>query len=294
MQVMDSHTLIPPLHFENEDSDYYGNDLYDTNSVDGAYDDYDEWNHSIITAAILPPEMKALRHDTDMSVENAILPLDTCPICEEARNDVVVLDHWEASGEISEHKMCAPCRASYTNSQCPFCREILCKEEFMNFIHCFVNSFVCNLSGMDRNIMAETFEQWQVLEMELEGNIRVINRIAKHILEDELFNSTVRCSVDSTREVFREISGVIFRFWALVHDSGLQLCRKEKELLEEAIEFVNAPLEGSNPVKLNGGKNYASLYMQVLVAFLSARNSGCNVKFFTELAQRVGYAIINS
>ena len=35
-----------------------------------------------------------------------------------------VLDHWEATGDISEHKMCGDCRSRNERNECPFCKEV--------------------------------------------------------------------------------------------------------------------------------------------------------------------------
>jgi hypothetical protein len=50
---------------------------------------------------------------------------EVCPICCEEKLTVEVLDHWEAAGDISDHKMCADCRRRNDKNECPFCKEVM-------------------------------------------------------------------------------------------------------------------------------------------------------------------------
>ena len=108
---------------------------------------------------------------------------------------VEVLDHWEAVGDISEHKMCADCRSKISGkNECPFCKEVLMKEEFLKFIDKFTGTVQRNAREQQQvrtlaemvevaTQSAQLLERWQLFEMMHEGNPRLVQRVAKLLLE---------------------------------------------------------------------------------------------------------------
>merc|ERR1719453_1475229 len=88
--------------------------------------------------------------------------MQVCPICYEEKDDVAVLDHWQPSGDISQHKMCGTCRASVVRNECPFCKEIVVKEDMLSFIRNFVQSVSSQAKtrGHVAHDCAAIFEMW--------------------------------------------------------------------------------------------------------------------------------------
>ena len=66
-------------------------------------------------------------------------PKVTCPICEEERTDVQMLEHApsaHAGGDISSHQACADCRAAMvrTGGSCPWCRSEIVWQNLFGFL----------------------------------------------------------------------------------------------------------------------------------------------------------------
>jgi hypothetical protein len=59
---------------------------------------------------------------------NEFIKIDTCQICMEEKNEVKVLKHIYAVGDISSHKMCSDCYKCLKNNVCPFCNGKILKE----------------------------------------------------------------------------------------------------------------------------------------------------------------------
>jgi hypothetical protein len=60
----------------------------------------------------------------------------------ERKDDIEVLPHWQAQGDISAHRMCSACRARVmVKNECPFCKEALSSDAFLEFIKEFVQMY---------------------------------------------------------------------------------------------------------------------------------------------------------
>mmetsp|Transcript_33409 Transcript_33409/g.56081 ORF Transcript_33409/g.56081 Transcript_33409/m.56081 type:complete len:278 (-) Transcript_33409:1237-2070(-) len=215
-----------------------------------------------------------------------------CPICFEVKDDLEVLEHWETHGDVSSHQMCGDCRARNISNECPFCKEIICKKEFIDFICEFVRNWKVT-AHTDPNSMAAVFERWQYLEMMLDSSPVVIKRVAKMVLQDEEFTSVLNVALSGHQDWVRDIAGVIFRFWGLLHDDALDVTDHTRQLIDDSVEMILAPFERStDPVQMCG-HFYGALYMQVLVPFLCAQNSGFQTAQLRSLVQRTGKAIVH-
>mmetsp|Transcript_455 Transcript_455/g.577 ORF Transcript_455/g.577 Transcript_455/m.577 type:complete len:167 (+) Transcript_455:157-657(+) len=51
-----------------------------------------------------------------------------CPICFEAKNNIQLIPHQKAKGDVSGHRMCADCTNQYKKRKCPFCNEVFIKK----------------------------------------------------------------------------------------------------------------------------------------------------------------------
>lgn len=139
--------------------------------------------------------------------------------------------------------------------------------------------------------MAEVLERWQVLEME-HGNLNVICRIAKMVINDNSFFELLRKAVRKKEEWLRDMAGVLFRFCGLLGDGCLELDELHRSVVMSAVECALEPLERKHPVQLCG-HYYGALYMQVLVPWLCAWNGGQPTTHLGLLVQRVGRAIVH-
>eukprot|EP00928_Gymnodinium_smaydae_P085088 TRINITY_DN683_c5_g1_i2.p1 TRINITY_DN683_c5_g1~~TRINITY_DN683_c5_g1_i2.p1 ORF type:complete len:974 (-),score=121.29 TRINITY_DN683_c5_g1_i2:100-2994(-) len=233
--------------------------------------------------------------------------LDTCQICYEDRYDVEILDHWETKGDVSEHKMCSDCYAQLGKNECPFCKEVLLKEEFVKFIDEFIDSAQRNATAQQHvqslaesvavaNRSAQMLERWQLFEMEHDGNPRVVRRVAKLIIEelgDELQRATAAKS-----DWLRDIAGVVFRLHAFVQESEVTVRSDHTSALAAAVECILAPFEQEVP-RDHGygpweGHYYGHLYNQVLVAWLCAFRSNVADSVLRDITRRVGRGIVRS
>ncbi|GFH49520.1 hypothetical protein CTEN210_05996 [Chaetoceros tenuissimus] len=81
---------------------------------------------------------------------------NVCPICFEEKDDLEQIPHWEAKGDVSGHKMCSDCSKKYTKDHCPFCNEVMLKDEMLNKI---------------KNLILD------VQEKSVEGNPNIVSRL---------------------------------------------------------------------------------------------------------------------
>jgi len=232
---------------------------------------------------------------------------EMCPICCEDKMDVELLDHWEASGDISSHKMCGSCRSAYGKNECPFCKEVLLKDEFLSFITEFTNNVHRNSEAQQqvRSLMemvavstrsAQLMEHWQLFEMEHDGNARLVRRVAKLVINDftsELQNATAESG--NLLHWLRDIAGVVFRLHALIKEKEVDVSIEQAQVFEDAVERILLPFEQSTPTDLQcgpwDGHFYGHLYNQVLVAWLCAFRSNVAEAVLRESVRRVGLGI---
>ena len=230
---------------------------------------------------------------------------ETCPICCEERKDVELLPHWQSAGDISTHKMCRSCRSAYSKNECPFCKEVLLKDDFLRFIKQFTSSVQRNAAQQQQvrsmpemmavaTRSAQLLEQWQLFEMEHDGNARLVRRVAAMVI-DGLAQELERANAASYHWL-RDCFGVIARLHAMVVEGEVPTTPEQAAALAEAVEVVLAPFEREPPLDLGcgpwDGQFYGHLYNQVLVAWLCAhRANGAADAALRAVVSRAGLGI---
>jgi hypothetical protein len=211
----------------------------------------------------------------------------------EFKQDVQVLEHMQSHGDISNHKMCADCRIQYRDVHCPFCNEIIHKEQFVSFINDLIASWSSSVQhNSNPDVLAAVFENWQMIEMEFDHDHKSLLRLAKLIIEDKSFYVNLSEGVRVKAPWMRDMSGCIFRFWSFINDSHLQVSSLHATMLQGAVDAILEPFERATPVRLYG-HFYGGLYMQVLTPWLCAKNSALHVPHLTLIVQRVAAAIVH-
>ena len=217
---------------------------------------------------------------------------DTCPICFEVREGIEVLEHWEARGDVSGHKMCADCRKAYAKNSCPFCNEIVMKNELLTFISDMVTTTLQRLKTRDANQLAAVLERWQLFEMEHETQPNIVRRVAKLIIDDGQFYSCLAEGVQNKHDWLRDMAGILVRFHALAEDGELAISDQAKALLRDAMQTAIEPLERPRPPDLHG-HYLGAFYMQILVPCLCAFRANTSHATLIAMAQRVGKAVVH-
>lgn len=216
----------------------------------------------------------------------------TCPICFDERDDVEILQHWMPQGDISDHKMCGNCRKSYDKNQCPFCKDVLLKDELLALIKNLVDTVSKQTRGGDANARAAIYERWQLFEMEYEAQPAVIRRVAKLVVEDRNFAATLDKGVQRKEEWLRDAAGIVFRFYGMCEDGEMVLSDVFSHRLKAAIEVILEPFERASPISLDA-HYYGALYTQSLVPWLCAWRSGVSSRTLLTLVQRTGRAVVH-
>ncbi|CAE7812996.1 unnamed protein product [Symbiodinium sp. CCMP2456] len=214
-----------------------------------------------------------LRWTEQLLNELALAPrVDTCPICYEEKLDVECLEHWSPKGDVSEHRMCGSCRLEYGQSQCPFCKEYLLKEELIDFIDKF-GATIREDGRYDLFEVHAALEEWEIHEMEFEAQPSVMRRAARLLMEDRTFRERLKATVAAQRRSWLSIaSGPMFRFWGF--DQVKPLCSggEVSKLLKDAVELLLDPLERARTDEVQVDQSPGFVYSQDS-AVDSARNS---------------------
>jgi len=232
-------------------------------------------------------------------------PPETCQICYEVKADVEVLEHWESAGDISNHKMCAACRATYGKNECPFCKEVLIKDEFLAFISEFTGSLQQNSLAQQQvhsmmelvavaNRSAQLLERWQLFEMEHDSNSRLVRRVAKLVIDG--IASDLQTAVRDSSDWLRDMAGVVFRLHAFIQAKEVDVATEHFQAFANAIECIIRPFEQPVPRDYGcgpwEGHFYGHLYNQVLVAWLCAYRSSAADAVLRQHVSRVGRGIV--
>lgn len=93
-----------------------------------------------------------MKLDDDMEKEDD----KECPICMEHKEDITPLPHWNPTGNVSAHKMCGSCRDALRSNECPFCKETISKDAFLEFIQDFVTLYT-STAKTDPNVSTYLF-----------------------------------------------------------------------------------------------------------------------------------------
>mmetsp|Transcript_9070 Transcript_9070/g.15545 ORF Transcript_9070/g.15545 Transcript_9070/m.15545 type:complete len:865 (+) Transcript_9070:125-2719(+) len=216
----------------------------------------------------------------------------TCPICFEEKDDVEVLEHWQPQGDVSGHKMCGDCRRSYDKNQCPFCKDVLLKDELLALIKNLVDTVSKQTRGSDASARAAIYERWQLFEMEFEAQPAVVRRVAKFIVEHPHFAASLDRGVQRKQEWLRDAAGIVFRFYGMCEDGEIVLPDIHSRRLKAAIEVILEPFERPSPVVLDA-HFYGALYTQSLVPWPCAWRSGASSRTLLALVQRTGRAVVH-
>ena len=235
----------------------------------------------------------------ELAARRAAAAREVCPICAEPRDDVAVLPHWQAHGDVSEHKMCGACLRAWGKNECPFCKEVLQKEELLRFISSFAQCVRSSSAAPDPNVSAALLEQVQLFEMEHEASPRTVARVYKTLAEDATFARTLDRAIGARAEWLKDMAGVVLRLHAMACDGELpQLGAKHTARLAAAVECIFRPFEGkvgAGTALGHGGGNghyYGALYMQCAVPFLCAWRAGTKTDTLRALTLRAGKAIV--
>jgi len=236
----------------------------------------------------------------DASPENVTLDrLTTCPICFEEKPDVCQLVHSDPQGDVSSHKMCADCLARCP--ECPWCRDVMIKDELVCFLQDFVSAFDCSASAnahtassMDdlRDERAEFLQRWEIFELQYEGNPRVVRSVARLLLEDASFSQLLELALTEKKDWLFETAGIIFRLHGMSKDGELpEVDAHCHSVLAKAVQQILKPFEEMRP-DLNG-TFYGALYMQAVVPFLSAQRAcGAPSPTLKATVERVASAMV--
>lgn len=231
---------------------------------------------------------------------------EMCPICCEEKLDVEMLSHWQAVGDVSSHKMCAGCREAYGKNECPFCKEVLLKDEFLGFIAEFTKNVHRNSAEQQdarsmqeyvaaANRSAQLLEHWQLFEMQHDGNARLVCRVAKLVV-DELAAELQGAVASRSCDFLRDIAGVVFRLHALIKAGEVKASADQAQVFADAVECIFNPFERPVPLDYHcgpfEGHFYGNLYNQALVAWLCAYRSGAADTVLRECVRRVGRGIV--
>ena len=235
----------------------------------------------------------------ELAARRAAAAREVCPICAEPRDEVAVLPHWQAHGDVSEHKMCGACLRAWGKNECPFCKEVLQKEELLRFISSFAQCVRSSSAAPDPNVSAALLEQVQLFEMEHEASPRTVARVYKTLAEDATFARTLDRALGARAEWLKDMAGVVLRLHAMACDGELpQLGAKHTARLAAAVECIFRPFEGkvgAGTALGHGGGNghyYGALYMQCAVPFLCAWRAGTKTDTLRALTLRAGKAIV--
>ena len=194
----------------------------------------------------------------------------TCPICMEVRDDILPIPHWSSIGDVSGHRMCRQCTASYGKNECPFCHEVSVAEGVLKLVREMINKINKTTGTSDPHALAALWEHWQFFEMEYSGRQGVVERVGKMVVEDKVFNQTLRKGVRQRAAWMRDAAGVIFRLHSLASCGGLSIRTGDRELLDKCRGSI---LETLETMECNG-HHLGAAYSQALAPWLSASQGG--------------------
>jgi len=206
-----------------------------------------------------PPQLKNDLDDADSDLFNP----NYCPICFEEKDDVEILPHMHAKGDISTHRMCGECRVSFHKTTCPFCSEIIAKDELLEVIETFVKS-IESATSADVHAQAALLERWQFFELEYQSNPAIIKRVAKLIIQDKGFKKLLEDGVRNQRAWLRDAAGIILRFHTFT--GNFDITPVEKKLLADAYNVILRLVKSMEV----SGHHFGALYSQAIICFLAA------------------------
>uniref|UniRef100_A0A7S1HBD3 RING-type domain-containing protein n=1 Tax=Hemiselmis andersenii TaxID=464988 RepID=A0A7S1HBD3_HEMAN len=228
----------------------------------------------------------------EVEKEETALGRKTCPICMEEKDDVAVLEHWKPQGDVSEHKMCGECLAQWQKEEkleCPFCRELLHADEMTKFIKNAIAT-INHQQNLSPDEAAAIMEQWQMLEMMLQGQQTAIRRVAKLVVEHNDFKASILKGTAGKCRWLRDMAGVVFRLDSMYKDGELKVSAANGKMLANAVEAIMSPIEGCSAEKLDP-HFYGALYSQAVCPWLCAWRGEASTATAAEHVRRVGRAI---
>mmetsp|Transcript_55755 Transcript_55755/g.83021 ORF Transcript_55755/g.83021 Transcript_55755/m.83021 type:complete len:743 (-) Transcript_55755:151-2379(-) len=211
-----------------------------------------------------------------------------CPICFEEKDNIQLIPHWEAKGDVSGHRMCADCTEQYTKNECPFCNEVSIKESLLEVIKSLIQDVKSKSAGGDPNDLAAILESWQFFEMEYGHNPKVIYRVGALILQDKEFKNLLEDGVNTRAAWMRDAAGIFFRLYSLSVEGNLDVTPNEKILLQKCFETIK---ESMSSVK-SQGHHYGALYSQSMVPYICALQSGQSTVHLEIIVREVGELIV--
>jgi hypothetical protein len=199
----------------------------------------------------------------------------TCPICMDEKDDIEQIEHLPGTiGDVSSHRMCGACRASYGVEECPFCREVTIVTQLDDFVQNIEDQL--KRGAGDQNAFASIFETWEMFEMQYAGRSQVVRRVACTVITDAGFAARIVRATAGKAKWLRDMCGVIFRLHALAHDDeALQsaappVAAASLTMLDAAVDAILGHFH-DNKVDM---PHLGAMYGQSLAALLTSAHSG--------------------
>lgn len=217
---------------------------------------------------------------------------EVCPICCEVKADVAALDHWrmpgEKAGDVSAHKMCSECLATWGKNECPFCRETLIKDEIVAFISDFTQSV--QSSASDANASAALLERLQCFEMEHEGQPAVLKRVYSMIATDPTLCAQLDAALKARATWPRDMAGILLRLDAMASTHELRnVTGAHTTRLRRVAELIWSQFD--DPLA-HDPHYWGAFYTQIVGTWLCAWRSGVVVDGLAESVRRAGVALV--
>jgi len=203
-----------------------------------------------------------------------------------------VLDHWrlpgEVAGDVSEHKMCSQCVATWGKNECPFCRETLIKDEIVAFIGDFIKSV--HSSASDANASAALLERLQCFEMEHDGQPAVIKRVFSLIATDKTLCTQLDVALKAKAAWPKDMAGILLRLDAMASAGELRnLSLAHTARLRRVAEQVWSHFDDPNQ---HDPHYWGAFYTQVVGTWLCAWRGGMAADGLAESVKRAGALLV--
>eukprot|EP00413_Alexandrium_margalefii_P004424 CAMPEP_0204521724 /NCGR_PEP_ID=MMETSP0661-20131031/5939_1 /ASSEMBLY_ACC=CAM_ASM_000606 /TAXON_ID=109239 /ORGANISM="Alexandrium margalefi, Strain AMGDE01CS-322" /LENGTH=277 /DNA_ID=CAMNT_0051527341 /DNA_START=17 /DNA_END=846 /DNA_ORIENTATION=- len=214
--------------------------------------------------------------------------LEECPICYTVARDVERLPHKEAAGDVSMHRACCRCREELVkrNASCPWCRTEMVWQTVFGFLDDLKKGARGYQEGQ-HNQLADLMGTWQEYEMSrTQSDIRLF---AREMASDAAIAARINGALAGRSGWLRDSIGLWIRIFSMYADGEIELSHADGERLRRAVDeaiYVFEQDHGGHPHFLG------AFYQQAAVAVLCAAISGLSTRTASELAKRVGAAVV--
>lgn len=211
-----------------------------------------------------------------------------CPICNEQRDDVEMLEHaGEITGDIREHCACGYCRANMirTNSSCPWCRSEMVWRNLYGFLDGMKAGIGSAASSgeNDHQSLANLLAHWQ--EYEMCRSKSDIQMFARDLCTDTSLTEHVTRGLGNKSPWLRDSMGLWIRLFAMHADGEIELEAEDAERLNRVVDCCFEIFETNH----GGHEDFiAAWYQQASTALLCAMLSGSSTTTLATLVRRAG------